>query len=189
MFTMTRGDASTPYTDLDALAADGKTKQENGYTVVVYNEAGTGNDSHTVTVTGWDKIENALTKVAYGSTAVELKANVTAYYDYQDAVNARTELSVAAYEWIRFYGDNDKIVTDGTSTYPVQYMAFTTSAQALACTTFDTDSDPLNYSTDGALSYQLLDVKNMENGQVVVISYVPQGEGSERVYIAFEIEK
>ena len=42
---------------------------------------------------------------------------------------------------------------------------------------------------DGTLSYQLIDVSLMENKQVIVIGFTPQGEGGETVYTAFVVEK
>ena len=81
------------------------------------------------------------------------------------------------------------VVTNDDDNYPATYKSFTTSAQAAACTTFDTDADALANNMDGTLSYQLIDVSLMENKQVIVIGFTPQGEGGETVYTAFVVEK
>ena len=161
------------------------------YTVTVTTECAgqCSNKTWTIEVTGWDYISGAVDKIAYGGLATELKADITAYYDYGTAVAKAQELSIASYDWIRVYGDNALVVTDDGDNYPATYKSFTTSAQAAACTTFDTDADALANNMDGTLSYQLIDVSLMENKQVIVIGFTPQGEGGETVYTAFVVEK
>ena len=147
------------------------------------------NEMWTINVTGWNIISGAVDKIAYGGVETELKADITAYYDYGTAVANAQELSIASYNWIRVYGDNALVVTNDEGNYPATYMTFTTSAQAAACTTFDTEAAALSNQTDGTLSYQVIDVSLMENNQVIVIGFTPQGEGSETVYTAFVVEK
>ena len=161
------------------------------YTVTVTTECAgqCSNKTWTIEVTGWDYISGAVDKIAYGGLATELKADITAYYDYGTAVAKAQELSIASYDWIRVYGDNALVVTNDDDNYPATYKSFTTSAQAAACTTFDTDADALANNMDGTLSYQLIDVSLMENKQVIVIGFTPQGEGGETVYTAFVVEK
>ena len=163
----------------------------NKYTVTVTTECAgqCSNKTWTIEVTGWDYISGAVDKIAYGGLATELKADITAYYDYGTAVAKAQELSIASYDWIRVYGDNALVVTNDDDNYPATYKSFTTSAQAAACTTFDTDADALANNMDGTLSYQLIDVSLMENKQVIVIGFTPQGEGGETVYTAFVVEK
>lgn len=66
----------------------------------------------TIEVTGWDYISGAIDQVAYGGTENSLKKDVTVHYSYADAVTDPVDINTVGYDYIRFYGDNDKVVTN-----------------------------------------------------------------------------
>ena len=144
----------------------------------------------TIEVTGWDYISGAIDQVAYGGTENSLKKDVTVHYSYADAVTDPVDINTVGYDYIRFYGDNDKVVTNDDTTWPVKYMTFTNSDDAREWAgDFGTAGKNMTNATDDGAYYQLLDISKLTTGNVIVLRYTPQQEGGNYVYVAFEIQK
>ena len=180
------GDAETDVV-LENVAA-GET-----YNVWVYTECDgvCSDEMWTIEIEGWNIISDAVERVTgTGGTYNTLKQDLDVYYSYTAAVNNAVDLSIANFDWIRFYGDNDKVITnDSSNGWYVKYMTFSTTGNALAEDNYDTEAQTLNNEVDGSVWYNAISTTSLENNHIVVLSYTPQDEGSERVYIAFEIEK
>ena len=162
------------------------------YTVTVTTECAgqCSNKTWTIEVTGWDYISGAIDQVAYGGTENSLKKDVTVHYSYADAVTDPVDINTVGYDYIRFYGDNDKVVTNDDTTWPVKYMTFTNSDDAREWAgDFGTAGKNMTNATDDGAYYQLLDISKLTTGNVIVLRYTPQQEGGNYVYVAFEIQK
>ena len=194
---------TSKYTTITVTPADGNTgtvddttlkNVANGdkYTVTATTECnGTcSNETWTIEITGWDYISGAIDQVAYGGTENSLKKDVTVHYSYADAVADPVDINTVGYDYIRFYGDNDKVVTNDDTTWPVKYMTFTNSDDAREWAgDFGTAGKNMTNATDDGAYYQLLDISKLTTGNVIVLRYTPQQEGGNYVYVAFEIQK
>ena len=179
---LTRGDTATPYTDQDALADDGISKTPDVYNVTVYNEAGTKSDTHSVTVTGWDKITGAVTEVTY-YTHEKLDGAKDVYYSYADAVeNIGKTVSAATQNSINVFVDSGKIYVPANAK-----VVYFTAPGSVA------DADASVFNTAASLTVNSGDffsvpfnVNDTGYGVDVVLQFTPQG-GEAPVYVAYHV--
>ena len=145
----------------------------------------------TITIDGWNIISKAVDRVAgTGGTHNTLEQDLDVYYSYTDAVNRPVELSIANFDWVRFYGDNDLVITnDSSNGWFVKYMTFSTTAQALDEDNYENEAKVMSNNVDNTVRYNSIQTTELEDNHIVVLSYTPQNEGNERVYVAFQIEK
>ena len=181
---LTRGDTATPYTDQDALADDGISKTPDVYNVTVYNEAGTKSDTHSVTVTGWDKITGAVTEVTY-YTHEKLDGAKDVYYSYADAVkNIGDTISAAEQNSMNVFVDGGKIYAPAGAKV-VYFTQAGEAAKADASVFNNTHGDLTVNASDDFFSVPF-NVKDTGYGIDVVLQFTPQG-GEAPVYVAYHV--
>ena len=181
---LTRGDKATPYTDLDALASNGYDPQDDQYNVTVYNEAGTASANRTVTVTGWDKIANAVTEVTY-YTNEKLDGAKDVYYTYDDAVaNIGKTISAGTQQHINVFVDNGKIYA--SAGVKVVYFTEAGSAKNADDTTVFNGANSIGVNASAGNFFSVpFNVNDTDYGIDIVLQFTSQG--GDPVYVAYHV--
>ena len=113
------------------------------FTVTVYTECGYNgtaaldksdnctdtSKSWTITVTGWDMITKGITSVQNYNGGIVMAEDVTGYDSVEDAVDARTPITLSAANEMNFIFDDDQFNFAGTT---CTYQIFTDTASAKA---------------------------------------------------------
>ena len=164
-------------------------------TVRVWNEEYVGlarpTATYTITMDGWDKIGNAVTKVTYTDDQLLDEAS-DVYYSYAEAVaNANVnEVNLLGKNGMRVYFDPAKIALTADSAVPawgvkVVTFADTYAAQGATASVFG-GADVNTYYQDVAYNVWLPFDTTDTDGFIVVLELTPQG-GEAPVYVAYHV--
>ena len=141
------------------------------FTVTVYTECGYNgtaaldksdnctdtSKSWTITVTGWDMITKGITSVQNYNGGIVMAEDVTGYDSVEDAVDARTPITLSAANEMNFIFDDDQFNFAGTT---CTYQIFTDTASAKA-------GDPDSYLS---MTGNCLLSTEVESGDIIMVS-------------------
>ena len=190
-----RADESAPVAVSDPQETDAITLSDvqkgDVYKVWVYTECAWDDatslcspEMWTIEVDGWNIISDSVTKVTYEEWEVLYGQPLDAYYSYETAIDNLTVIDADTFAGMRVYADNGAVIIDDATNYPVKALAFSTTG--LAQQSDETDFASATNTTQ-VTPYAYYGFDGLQSGGVVVFGFTPQNEGTETVYVAFQI--